>query len=85
MKVSLTLSDSTKNGKPYYDNIFTIDTETGEGECTVKFQGQTSQRDFVLIDNSLWEEVLVAFLYKDGKIGKLVQWAEEDVDAAPVA
>ena len=85
MKVSLTLSDSTKNGKPYYTNLFTIDTETGKGECSVKFQGQTSERNFTLIDSSLWEEVLVAFLYKDGKMGKLVKWAEEDVDAAPVA
>lgn len=85
MKVSLTLSDTTQNGKPYYNNLITLDTETGAGECFVKFQGQTSKRNFALIDNSLWEEVLVAFLYKDGKMGKLVRWAEEDVDAAPVS
>lgn len=85
MKASLILDDTNQAGKPYYHNVISVDTETGEGQSSIKFQGQTYKRAFSLVDNSLWEEVLDAFLFKkDNILGKLITWNKDDTAVGSV-
>lgn len=84
MKTSFIYDDTTKTGKPYYHNDITIDTETGEGQSSVVFQGKTYKRSFTLVDPSTWEDVLSAFLYKSDRIlEKLITWDNGDTAVGP--
>ena len=85
MKASLILNDTNLSGRPYYNNRIDIDTETGVGQSSVKFQGQTFKRSFSLADSSLWEDVLEAFLHKkDNILEKLITWDNGDTAVGPI-
>lgn len=85
MKTSFIYDDTTKTGKQYYHNVISVDTETGKGLSLVKYQGQTYKRSFTLVDPSLWEEVLEAFLHKkDNILEKLITWDQDDTAVGPI-